>query len=672
MCRFLIGLSSQVGIMKEVSEMRSATIGPQVGASNSTGAGDVPARSPAALNEAIRAAQQALLTRQNPAGYWAGELRADASVPAGYIPLMVFMLGAVAPERARKIVHSVTSQQNPDGSWSSYYGGAGDLNVSIQAYFGLKLAGVSAQQSFMQSGRDFILSKGGIQQANVFTKIWLALFGQYDWRGVPCVPPEIIFLPKWFYLNIYEFASWSRETLMALSIVRTLAPVCPIPPTAGVAELYIEPQGTDFYQARKIEPRLSWRALFVMVDHLLKLKERLPFQPGRKRALQRVVDWIVEHQEEDGSWGGILLPWIFSLFALKSFGYGLEHPAIQRGLEGFEDFIIEDETTFRFQPATSPVWDTAWSLIALRESGLASDNPALVQAAVWLLSKEIRQAGDWRVKNPQVEAGGWSFEFANDWYPDLDDSAVAPRALLGVQLPTQTEQAKTQAIQRAMAWVLNMQSKDGGWGAFDRDNDKQILSHVLFADFMSPLDPTCADVTGHVMEMLAGFNHNQGALQRAVAYLRATQEVDGAWYGRWGVNYIYGTGLALAGLAAVGEDAQQPYIQRAIAWLISRQNPDGGWGETCQTYENPALRGQGPSTASQTAWALIGLVRASAWRSSSVEAGIHYLLTTQASDGAWLEMDYTGAGFPKLFYLRYDYYRLYFPLIALSLYQQRI
>ncbi len=622
------------------------------------------------LENAIWQAQQALLKKQLPAGYWAGELRADASVPAGYIPLMVFMRGEVAAERKRKIISSVKSQQNPDGSWSSHYGGPGDLNVSIQTYFGLKLAGVPAQEPFMERGCEFILSQGGIGPASVFTKIWLALFGQYDWRGTPSLPPEIIFLPNWFYINIYEFASWSRETLMALSVVLTLKPVCPIPLECGVDELYIEQKEARAYQLGKIDKLLSWRSFFLLLDRLIKLWERLPAKPGRKRALERVVDWIVEHQETDGSWGGILLPWIYSLYALKSYGYGLEHPVIQRGLAGFEDFIIEDETDFRFQPATSPVWDTAWTVIALTDSGLAADHPALTRAANWLIGKEISKKGDWRVKNPATQPGGWSFEFANDWYPDLDDSSVVPRALLGVQLDGDAERAKTQAIGRALSWVLDMQSKDGGWGAFDRDNDKQVLTHVPFADFMSPLDPTCADVTAHVMELLAKQDHQQGALGRAIEFLKATQEPDGAWYGRWGVNYIYGTGLALAGLAAAGEDAQQAYIQNAIGWLTSHQNPDGGWGETCQTYEDPSLRGKGLSTASQAAWALIGLIKTVGRSHSSVQAGISYLLRTQMADGTWQEAYYTGSGFPKVFYLRYDYYRLNFPLIALALYQK--
>jgi squalene-hopene/tetraprenyl-beta-curcumene cyclase len=651
--------------------MQVASINPHTDSIESSPDFAGPEMSPEILESVICIAQQALLNRQKPAGYWAGELRADASVPAGYVPLMVFMRGEVDPERARKIVNSVKAQQNPDGSWSSHYAGPGDLNVSIQAYFGLKLAGVSAREPYMQLGRDFILSQGGVRQANVFTKIWLALFGQFDWKGTPSVPPEIIFLPNWFYLNIYEFASWSRETLMALSVVLTLRPVCPIPPELGVDELYLEPKEARVYRLGKIERLLSWRSFFLLADRLFKLWERLPLKPGRKRALQRVVDWIVEHQETDGSWGGILLPWIYSLYALKSFGLGLEHPVIQRGLDGFEDFIIENETDFRFQPATSPVWDTAWNLIALRESGLAADHPALVQAAGWLVGKEIRKAGDWRVKNPETEPGGWSFEFVNDWYPDLDDSAVVPRALLGVQLPEQAEQAKAQAIQRALHWVLSMQSKDGGWGAFDRDNDKQVLTHVPFADFMSPLDPTCADVTAHVMEMLVGLNQGQSALRRAIAFLKAIQEPDGAWYGRWGVNYVYGTGLSLAGLAAAGEDPQRPYIQRAIAWLVAHQNPDGGWGETCQTYEDPGLRGKGPSTASQTAWALIGLIKAGMASSPCVQVGINYLLRIQDSDGTWSEDYYTGAGFPKVFYLRYDFYRLCFPLIALALYQKK-
>lgn len=618
------------------------------------------------LHQAIQRTQDFLLQRQAPAGYWLGKLEADASVSAGYIPLMYFMNGRVDPLRQAKAVRKVTSQQNPDGSWSAYTAGPGDLNVSIQCYFALKLAGAPADEPAMQRARDFILACGGIDRANVFTKVWLALFGQYDWQDAPSIPPEIIFLPNWFYFHIYEFASWSRATIMALIVVLSTQPVCAVPESASLAELYVQPREPRASRVGKIDRLWSWKGFFLLADRFFKTWERLPFQPRRRQALRRVEKWIVEHQEADGSWGGIMLPWIYSLMALKSLGYPPDHPVIARGMAGLEDFIIEDEDTLLLQPSVSPIWDTAWASLALREAGLPEDHPALQKAAQWLLQKEIRHPGDWRVKNPRTEPGGWAFEFENNWYPDLDDSAVAPRALLQVRLPAEQEPGKAQAVERALRWVCDMQSKDGGWGAFDRDNDKTFLTHVPFADFMSPLDPTCADVTAHVVEFLSAYRPDHPALASGLAYLQSVQEMDGAWYGRWGVNYLYGTGLTLAGLIAAGQDPRQVYIQRAVAWLVSRQNADGGWGETCETYADPSLRGRGPSTASQTAWVLIGLLAAEGVAHPAVQKGIEYLLRNQQPEGAWEEVFYTGAGFPKIFYLHYDMYRVYFPLIALA------
>lgn len=617
---------------------------------------------------AIRQAQGYLLQRQQAPGFWVGELEADASVTAGYIPLMVYLFGWVDPTRKRKAIAYVLSKQNPDGSWSTHYDGPGDLDVSVQCYFGLKLAGIPGDNPALQRGRDFILSKGGLSRANVFSKIWLAVFGAYDYRGVPSIPPEIIYFTEKAIINIYEFASWSRETLMALIILLACKPVCQIPDSARVDELFCEAPGRDRYRLGKIGNPFSWRGFFLLADRLLKVYEKLPIHPGRANALRKVEAWIVEHQEADGSWGGILLPWIYSLYALKGLGYPLDHPVFARGIEGFEDFIVEDEYTMRFQPATSPVWDTAWTVLALRESGLPADNRSLVKACEWLLQKEIRMAGDWHVQNPTLQPGGWSFEFVNDWYPDLDDSALVPRALLRAKLSGEAVLARSAAVKRAAEWVLGMHSKDGGWGAFDRDNDLQPLTQVPFADFLSPLDPTCPDVTAHVLEFLVEVQQGESACQKGVAYLKGAQQTDGSWYGRWGVNYVYGAGLALSGLAAAGEDMRQPYIRRAVEWLFAHQNADGGWGESCMTYSDPSLRGRGASTASQTGWALNGLLAAGEKDHPAVQMGVAYLLSRQKPDGDWEEPYFTGTGFPRVFYLRYDLYRVYFPLIALARY----
>jgi squalene-hopene/tetraprenyl-beta-curcumene cyclase len=364
-----------------------------------------------------------------------------------------------------------------------------------------------------------------------------------------------------------------------------------------------------------------------------------------------------------------MLPWIYSLIALKCLGYKLDHPVIEKGLKGLDDFIIEDTHTFRLQPATSPIWDTAWAVIALRESGLSADHPSLVKTARWLLGKEIRVGGDWQVKNPETEPGCWAFEFENNFFPDVDDTAVVSRALLGVRLPGEEDILKHEAIKRGLRWVVSMQSKNGGWAAFDRDNDKRILEHIPFADFMTPLDPTSPDVTAHAIELLGELQQDSSSLGKAISCLKREQEYDGAWYGRWGVNYIYGTGLVLASLLSAGEEMAQDYIRRAVSWLVSHQNGDGGWGETCHAYENSQSRGTGPSTASQTAWALTGLIAAGEHASPAVRRGIDYLVRTQKEDGSWDEDAYTGTGFPRAFYLRYDFYRLYFPLLALARYR---
>ncbi len=626
------------------------------------------------VDRAILRTRDYLLDRQRPEGYWVGELESDASVAAGYIPLMHWMTGTVDPARQQKVVNFVLSKQNADGSWSAFQGGPGNLDVSIQVYLALKLAGVPASQPFMQRARQFVLSKGGIGKANAFTRIWLALFGQFDWRDTASVPPEIIYLPKWFYFNIYEFASWSRETIMALAVVLAQKPVYRLPEGAGVEELYLEPVERRRYPLGKSGRWLSWSSFFLKADALFKFWERLPYQPGRKQALRKVAGWIEEHQEADGSWGGIMLPWIYSLIALKSLGYPSDHPVIVKGIHGLEDFIVEDENTLRLQPATSPVWDTAWVVHALLESGLPAGHPALVRAARWLMQQEILTAGDWRIKNPKTEPGGWAFEFENDFYPDLDDTPLVARALQKVRTSKQEEPAKTGAIDRARRWVLSMQGRDGGWAAFDLNNNKQALAHVPFADFMSPLDPTCADVTAHVIEFLSELGALSSddliALGKALNYLRAGQEADGSWYGRWGVNYIYGTGLALESLKAAGVAMDQDYIQKAAGWLTAHQNADGGWGETCSSYDgDPAERGRGPSSASQTAWALFGLLASCPLDNEAVREGVRYLLERQGADGAWDEPQFTGAGFPRAFYLRYDLYRIYFPLLALGRYK---
>ncbi len=634
-----------------------------------------PAELELALQRSMRAAQDALLRRQHPEGYWAGPLEADVSVGAGYLPLMLFLTGRIPSSRGGKIARHILSKQLPDGSWASHFSGPGDLNVSVQAYFSLKLAGVAAGHSAMQAARSFIRRSGGIEAVNTITRIWLALFGQVSWEAVPSIPPELILLPAWLPVSIYEFASWSRATIVALMAIVSLRPVCAVPAGAALDDIAIggkPPMGEGKH--RQI---LGWESFFLRLDRLLKAWERTRFQPLRRKALRRIEEWILERQERDGSWGGILLPWVYSLIALKSLGRPAEDPAILKGIRGLDGFFTEEEGGLWLQPATSPVWDTAWSVIGLRESGLPADHPALQRAAVWLLRQEVRQDGDWKVKNPRTRPGCWAFEFVNRFYPDLDDTAVVPRALLRVRLPEEAERNKREAIRRAASWIRAMQCRDGGWAAFDRNNNRRILAHIPYGDFITPLDPPSPDVTAHVLEFLSELGKGGRAMASGLRYLRRQQEPDGAWFGRWGVNYLYGTGLSLAALAAAaGEGGQEGCLQKATSWLEACQNPDGGWGESCRSYDEPRLRGRGPSTASQTSWALLGLnacvgaasssLRQSVARTRCLQRGVEFLLSTQQPDGEWQEREYTGTGFPRAFYLRYDLYRLYFPLLALA------
>jgi squalene-hopene/tetraprenyl-beta-curcumene cyclase len=625
-----------------------------------------PGQQPRAeLDAAIQRADSYLLGRQSSQGYWVGNLEADASVAAGYIPLMYLMQGGADPLKQSKVVTYLKDKQNSDGSWSSYFGGEGDLNVTAQVYFALKLAGQPASSSEMQKARDFVLSRGGLAKTNTITRVWLAVFGQFDYRGVPSIPAELIFLPRWFYLNLYEFASWSRETIMALIMVLNKRPVCPLPGEARISELFVD--GDSQRQVRPAERGgwLSWKSLFLAADAGYKFLERIHLLPFKQAALRRVEKWVVEHQENDGSWGGIMLPWVYSLIGLKSLGYSAEHPVIRKGLEGLAGFLVEDERSLWLQPATSPVWDTAWACLSLLQAGLSPEHPALLKAGRWLLDQEVRTTGDWKIKNPSLAPGGWAFEFANQWYPDIDDTAVVARALGQIKL----ENAKTEAILRGEQWIRNMQGRDGGWAAFDKDNNKRVLSGLPYGDFMTPLDPASPDVTAHALELISESDARSPAARKAVRYLKNSQEDDGSWFGRWGVNYLYGTGLVLVSLKAAGEDLTQACVLRALAWLKSKQNPDGGWGESCHSYVDPRRRGQGDSTASQTAWALMGLMCGGRDCAQALRAGADYLLHEQNRDGNWKENFFTGTGFPRAFYLRYDLYRSYFPLLALGQYR---
>ncbi len=617
------------------------------------------------LDRAVERAADWLLRHQYPEGYWWGELESNVTITAEHL-FFTHILGIGSQALWERIARYILSEQRPEGFWANWHGGPGDLSTTVEAYLALKLAGVDPGSPAMKRAREWILAQGGVEKARVFTKIWLALLGEWPWEATPMLPPELVLLPKWFPVNLYSFASWARGTILPLAILRVLRPVWPIPAHARIDELFPH----DRAQADLSLPRKpsAWGRFFSGMDRLLRLYERRPIGSLRRLALRRAEEWIVERQEADGCWGGIQPPWVYSLLALHALGHSQESPVLRRGIAGFSRYAIEDERGFRLQSCISPVWDTGLAMIALEDAGLPRDHPALLRAGMWLRGEQIFVGGDWQV-NCSARPGGWAFEFDNDRYPDTDDTAVVMMALLNTKLP---EQAKGFALERGLEWLLGMQCRNGGWGAFDRDNTKTFLREIPFADFGELLDPPSADVTGHVVELLGRLGYRRGfrPLDRAVRYLLREQERDGSWYGRWGVNHIYGTGAVLPALSAIDFPMDDGRVRRAVDFLRSRQNGDGGWGEDVLSYHRPELRGRGPSTASQTAWALLALLAAGEAGSEAARRGVACLLRAQRPDGTWDEPSFTGTGFPTDFVIRYHLYRHVFPLMALGRFRQ--
>jgi squalene-hopene/tetraprenyl-beta-curcumene cyclase len=621
------------------------------------------------LSEAQLTLQRAcerLLALQDEAGWWRGELQTNVTMDAEDILLREF-LGIRGSEETERSAAWIRSQQRPDGTWANFYGGPGDLSSTIEAYWALRVAGDEPEQEYMRTAASFIREQGGIERARVFTHVWLALFGLWPWERVPALPPEIVLLPSWVALNIYDFACWARQTIVALSIVIAHRPRRELP--FGLAELH----GSEPWSpARPASARGRWLA---RLDRVLRAYERHPLPPLRAFAMTRAERWILRRQEADGSWGGIQPPWVYSLIALSLNGYSLEHPAMRRGVEGLEPFMVEDRDdsrgvgappgpSRRLEACQSPVWDTALSVVALSDAGLAGDHPALVRAAEWLLGEEVDVPGDWRVRRPHLEPGGWAFEFANENYPDIDDTAEVVLALRRVQLedPMQLERA----IERAVRWTKGMQSSGGAWGAFDAENTRTLVRELPFLDFGEVIDEPSADVTAHALEMLAAVGQARDPIAlEAVDWLLEHQEADGSWFGRWGVNHIYGTAAVIPALVAAEISSSHPCVRRAVRWLEIHQNGDGGWGEDPRSYDNPEWVGRGASTASQTAWALLAL-HAAEERSGVLSDGVQWLVRSQRSDGSWDEPQYTGTGFPSDYYINYHLYRLVFPVMALG------
>jgi squalene-hopene/tetraprenyl-beta-curcumene cyclase len=589
------------------------------------------------LDRTLDAAVEHLLSLQKPGGWWVGELESNVTMTAQWLLLLEF-LRLRDDETTRRVTNELLARQRPDGLWSIYWDGEPDLPATLESYAALRLAGLDADDPRLAAARRFVEERGGIGGARVFTRMWLALVGLWDWDEIPEIPPELVLFPPWGPFSVYTFGCWARQTMVALSVVRHYKPVHRIPAERACHELDLGPQ------------KPHW-ALFPR------------FRPGRERALRYAERWLIDRQELDGSWGGIQPPWVWAIVALVCRGHGPESPYVRKALKGWERFLVEDGDRLRPEACQSPVWDTGLALAGLRAAGVAPDEPALQRAAEWVVAEEIRARGDWAVRVPGVEPGGWAFEYDNNLYPDIDDTAIVALALneTGAGRP---------AVQRACGWLAAVQCSNGGWGAFDKDNDAAWLYKLPFVDFGAVIDPPSADVTAHVVELLAREPGYEEPVRRGVEYLLREQEADGSWFGRWGVNYVYGVGAVLPALRNAGFPPDHPAMRRAVAWLERVQNEDGGFGEDCRSYDlgeaGLLWRGRGVSTPSQTAWALLGFEAAGAAGSEAAARAVQWLAENQRSDGGWDEEHFTGTGFPRDFLINYHLYRMVWPVWALG------
>lgn len=667
------------------------------------------------LTEGIARTRDFLLKQQSADGNWCAELEGDTILESEYILLLAF-LGRERNDRAIQAARYILDQQLPSGGWAIYPGGPVEISASVKAYWVLKITGHDPQSEPLQRACRAIRLAGGAEKVNSFTRYYMALLGAISYDQCPAVPPEMILLPKWAPFNIYEMSAWSRTIVVPLSLLWAFRPTRKLPDDWSIEELFLKPScdlpvtmpPSENVDQLGRKTWVNWHQFFKYADLAIKFCEHTGIKPLRKRAIRQCAAWIQARFAKSDGLGAIFPPIIWSVIGLKCLGHSEESPDVQRALNELEQLVIESEDgrTCRLQPCKSPVWDTAISTLALREAGVPATHPAIRSAVKWLLSKEVRDPGDWSVRNPKVRPGGWYFEYNNEFYPDIDDTIMVLMALqkclpsginqswqfelngtLSNQSRIQTVVAQRRAtwganllselqsvrptldaMERGVHWILAMQNRDGGWAAFDRDNNRDILTRVPFADHNAMIDPSTADITARVMEMLGklGLWSKQPAMDRALEFVWKNQEPDHSWIGRWGINYLYGTWQCLVGLAAVGVSPTDPRMQSGAEWLLQTQQPCGGWGETPRSYDDPTLRGKGDPTASQTAWALMGLCAAGMVDSPAVERGVRYLLDTQLDNGNWDEPQYTGTGFPRVFYLRYHLYRTYFPLMALS------
>jgi squalene-hopene/tetraprenyl-beta-curcumene cyclase len=628
-----------------------------------------PAPLPGRVTRALDMARSWLLGRQEPSGYWCAELEGDTTLESYMIFLEAFF-GRPTSARSLALARVIRQETLPTGGWSQYPGGPAEISVSVLSYFALKIAGEREDTAPMRASGEVIRQLGGIEKANTYTKYHLAFFGQYPWSGVPAIPPEMVFLPGGSPFTVYDMSSWSRTIFVPLSILYAAKIVIPLPASCGVAELFTERSSAEATPPHSHPGAL--KKVFFAVDRLLKTSERMPGAAAvRRLAVQRAGAWMLERLEASDGLSAILPAMANSVMALSVLGYGESHPVLAEQQGYLDALLLGDiaDGSLRMQPCLSPVWDTVLASHALAQAGLGPEHPALRRAASWLLGKQTTRDGDWSRRNKEPP-GGWYFEHRNEFYPDVDDTCMALMVLrqTRAEVSTPTQEA---AVRRGLRWMLGMQNTDGGWGSFDRDNDKRWLTEVPFADHNAMIDPSTADITGRVLEALShfpGFTPAHSVVRRALEFLRRDQTVDGAWYGRWGVNYIYGTWQVLRGVACIGEDLEAPYVRRGVRWLQDHQNSDGGWGESIASYDDPAWRGVGASTPSQTAWALMGLLAGGEVDQPAIRRGFRWLLDKQDAEGTWAQEPWTGTGFPKVFYLNYHFYRHYFPLMALGQY----
>lgn len=683
--------------------------------------GDLPQSHVAvlSLNQAIEQAADWLLQRQHPEGYWVGELEGDTILESEYVLLLAWLGHSAQDSIVQQCAEYIRRQQIATGGWSLFPGGPLEISASVKAYWTLKIAGDDPQSEHMSRAREAILAAGGAERVNSFTRFYLALLGIISFRQCPAVPPELMLLPRWCPFNIYEMSAWSRTIVVPLSLVWAFQPKRSLPAEHQIDELFLRPPKelpvmmprSQQLDNLKQPTWIPWDSVFRAVDTVWKFFERLHLKPFREFSRRLATKWMLRRLEKSDGLGAIFPPIIWTIIALRCLGYEEDSPEVQGQLNELEKLTIRDGESARLEPCRSPVWDTAISINALREAGLPAQHPKIAAAVNWLMSKEVRSPGDWTVNHRGVEPGGWYFEFNNEFYPDVDDTIMVTMALsrclaghnqanwsaslmsqqkssLGsdvnlsvvvagaadapqrVVADVERMQPILAAMRRAVKWTAAMQSRNGGWGAFDANNDREILTRVPFADHNAMIDPPTADITARVLEMYGrlGVRGGDPMFERALRFVWDEQETDHCWPGRWGVNYIYGTWQVLVGLTEFGIPPDDSRLQAAARWLKEKQQADGGWGETPQTYDEPALRGMGQTTPSQTAWALLGLMAAGEHRSPAVRRGIEFLLLKQKTDGTWDEAEFTGTGFPRVFYLRYHFYRHYFPLMALGRY----